>query len=67
MSYPVINTAPAYDLPEHLLELVDQAWLDRQAKTYAEVQRRKQLANPANPYEFNANQWNRWINRSVTL
>lgn len=67
MSHPSVHATPAYTLPEEMLELVDQAWLDRLAKTHAEVARRKQLTSPANPYEFMANQWNRWTNRSVAL
>ncbi len=67
MSHPNTNTTPAYDLHPDMVDLVDQAWLDRLTKTYAEVKRRKELANPENDYAFSAYQWNRWINRSVEL
>lgn len=67
MSHPNTNTAPVLDLhPDHIA-LTDAEWIERLAKTHAEVNRRQQQAQPDNTYAFSAYHWNRWINRSVGL
>lgn len=67
MSNPNTNTTPVLDLPPDMIKLVTPEWLERLGKTYAEVKRRQQSAQPDNTYAFSAYHWNRWINRSAGL
>ncbi|WP_028487515.1 hypothetical protein [Thiothrix lacustris] len=67
MSHPNTNTKALLNLPPHLFDLVDDAsFFERLALTAANIQRRKQAANPGNHYEFASNQWNRWIDQGET-
>lgn len=67
MSNPNTNTTPVLDLhPDHYL-LTDPEWIERLAKTKAEVLRRKEIAQPDNTYHFSNYQWSRWLERSVGL